>query len=316
MSALLGLLFAVSSTAAQPQQSHPGSSAADTIVVEGRRTKETANEYIDKLLPALGTEAQFGRFEDPLCPKAIGLTDDLAAQVADRVRQVARAANIRVAAGSCTPNLLIIAAADKKAMIETLRKSRPGYLNGVGSDELKRLGNSTRPYVAWQVTDELAADGMPIGGGNNLPSGSNGARGGAPTERNHDTFVQGDFARLKTTVSPSRIRSTVRPRVLSSVVIVEDRALTNSTVRQLADFALIKAMTPTEEREHEPPSSSILSLFNPGVTVESGPQSVTWWDLAFLKSLTNTRSDAFADTQRSEIRDHMLKEISKVPVQQ
>ena len=151
---------------------------------------------------------------------------------------------------------------------------------------------------------------MPIGGGNNLPSGSNGARGGAPTERNHDTFVQGDFARLKTTVSPSRIRSTVRPRVLSSVVIVEDRALTNSTVRQLADFALIKAMTPTEEREHEPPSSSILSLFNPGVTVESGPQSVTWWDLAFLKSLTNTRSDAFADTQRSEIRDHMIKEIN------
>ena len=123
MSALLGLLFAVSSTAAQPQ--HPGSSAADTIVVEGRRTKETANEYIDKLLPALGTEAQFGRFEDPLCPKAIGLTDDLAAQVADRVRQVARAANIRVAAGSCTPNLLIIAAADKKAMIETLQRAAP-----------------------------------------------------------------------------------------------------------------------------------------------------------------------------------------------
>jgi hypothetical protein len=313
MSALLGLLFAVSSTAAQPQQSHPGSPATDAIVVEGRRTEETANDYVDKLLPALGTEAQFGRFEDPLCPKAIGLTDDLAAQVADRVRQVARAANIPVAGRSCTPNLLIIAAADKKAMIETLRKSRPGYLASVGSDELKRLSNSARPYVAWQVTDVIAADGMPVGQDDSFPSAGNGA-----WDKNDKNGMRnsGDYARLKTTVSPSRIRSTIRPRVLSSVVIVEDRALANSTVRQLADFALVKAMTPTEQREHEPPSSSILSLFNPGVTVESGPQSVTWWDLAFLKSLTNTRSDAFADTQRSEIRDHMLKEINKVPVQQ
>jgi hypothetical protein len=310
------VLIAALATAPAQSQVPPRASPSDQIVVEGRNPKETATDYIDKLLPAIGTEAQFGRFEDPICPKAIGLADDLATQVADRVRQVARSTNIPVAAETCTPNLLIIATADKKAMIDTLRKSRPGYLAGVGSDELRRLGNSTRPYVAWQVTDEVAADGMPIGGGDNLPTGSNGGRETGPAARNHDTYVQGDFARLRTTVSPSRIRSTVRPRVLSSVVIVEDRALTNATTRQLADFALVKAMTPTEEREHEPPSSSILGLFNPGVTVESGPQSVTWWDVAFLKSMTNTRSDAFADTQRSEIRDQMIKEINKVRVEQ
>ena len=99
-------------------------------------------------------------------------------------------------------------------------------------------------------------------------------------------------------------------------MIVENRALANASVRQLADFALVKAMTPTEAHEHEPPSSSILSLFNAGVSVETGPQSLTWWDVAFLRSLIDTRSDSFADRQRGEIRNQMLREINKVRVQQ
>ena len=311
MSALLGLLISASSALAPPQQAQSTSGASQPIVVEGRPTKETASEYVDKLLPAAGNDAQFGRFETPLCAKVIGLTDDLAAQVVDRIDQVARATKIQVASGSCTPNLLVVAAADKRAMIATLRKSRPGYLTGVGSDELRRLANSARPYVAWQVTDFIAADGMPVGQGDSFPVGGSGAQ----DDKGH-MYQGGDYARLKTTVSPSRIRNTVRERVLSSVVIVENRALANASVRQLADFALVKAMTPTEAHEHEPPSSSILSLFNAGVSVETGPQSLTWWDVAFLRSLIDTRSDSFADRQRGEIRNQMLREINKVRVQQ
>ena len=43
---------------------------------------------------------------------------------------------------------------------------------------------------------------------------------------------------------------------------------------------------------------------------------MTWWDVAFLKSLANTRSDSYANIQRSEIRDQMVKEIRKVPADQ
>lgn len=300
MLALIAALAAV----AQPQ------TQVGPIVVEGRDAGQTATDYVEKLLPSTGMEAQFGRFEEPLCPKALGLTEDLAVQVANRVRDVARAANIDVAKGSCTPNLIIIAAADKKGMIATLRKSRPGYVNGVGSDELKRLGNSTRPYVGWQVTDVIAADGMPVGSSGSFPSPGSGARDAK------GNWINGDYARLKTTVSPSRLRNPTRPRVLMSIVIVENSALTHATIRQLADFALVKAMTPTEQHEQLAPASSILSLFNPGVSAETGPQSVTWWDVAFLKSLTNTRSDSFADIQRSEIRDQMVREANKVPAGQ
>jgi hypothetical protein len=49
---------------------------------------------------------------------------------------------------------------------------------------------------------------------------------------------------------------------------------------------------------------------------EDAPQSVTWWDLAFLKALSTTRSDVVANVQKHEIRDKMLREMAKVRSEQ
>lgn len=302
------LALALTLGAAPPVQAQ-APPAAEPIVVEGRDTRARASDYVDKVLPTTFA-GQFGRYEDPLCPKIVGLADTLGSQVAARIRLVARFANIEVAPKSCTPNLIVIVAPDKKSMIETMRKSRPLYLRKIGADALNRLASSPRPFASWQVSDVIGADGMHIGEGDSFP------RGGSGASDSKGTFIDGDFARVKTTVSPSRLRAPTKPRVLASVVIVETGALANATVRQLADFALVRALTPTETRRVDAPTSSILGLFNPGVRPEGGPQSVTWWDVAFLKSLTNTRSDAYANIQRNEIRNQMIKEVEKAPTEQ
>lgn len=312
---MLVVIAALAAASMQPQVASTPS-PEDQIVVEGRQTKQTATEYVDQLLPtAMGSE--IGRFEEPVCPKVIGLAEPYNTQVIDRIRRVAKASNIDVAATGCTPNLVIITAADKRAMIDVLRKSRPGYFDGVPADQLKRLADSPRPFAAWQVTDEIAADGMPIGRSSNLPAGGSGARlvGPAPQGRT-DSFAAGDYARLKTTESPSRIRTTTKQRVLSSIVVIETGALRNATIDQLADFAFVRAMLPTERRDQEAPASSILSLFNTGVTPETGPQSLTWYDVAFLKSLRSTRSDTSSDVQVSEIRNQIVREVNKAPARQ
>ncbi len=303
-------LIVIAALAQTSVPASPNAAASEQIVVEGRKTSESATDYVDKLLPtAIGSE--IGRFDGAVCPKIIGLAEPYNSEVVDRIRRVAKATNIDVAAAGCTPNLVIITASDKRAMIDTLHKSRPAYFDGVAGDQMKRLAGSTRPFVAWQVTDKVAADGMPIGHGSSLPGGSNGARSDSPNERNHDAYVQADFARLRTTESPSRVRTTTKQVVLTSVVIVETGALRNATIDQLADFALVKAMLPTDEHERDAPASSILSLFNPGVTPETGPQSLTWYDVAFLKSLRDTRSDTNADVQISEIRSQIVREVDK-----
>jgi hypothetical protein len=311
MSALFALMLAAAP--AQPQTpANPPTS--DQIVVQGRDTQQTATDYVNKLLPATAG-AEIGRFEEPVCPKVIGLAEPYNTQVTDRIRQVGKATNIDVAAGACTPNLLIITAPDKKLAIEQLRKARPTYVNGVGSDHLKHLAASAVPFAAWQATDLLGADGMPISAGSGESVTDVVGSGEASRSKHVDKYA-GDFPRLMTTVSPSRLRTTTKPRVLSSVVIIETGALHNVTTRQLADFAFVRAMTPNAARQEAAPSSSILGLFNPGITPEGGPQSVTWWDVAFLKSLTNTRSDSNANIQQDEIREQMIREVKKQPAGQ
>ena len=265
--------------------------ASDEIIVEGVNPKRRASDYLDRLMPA-PIHGQFGRFEDPICPKAIGLPDALKTEVVDRIRQVAIAAKVDVGAASCRPNMLVIVIADKTAMIDALRKKDPSYFYGIGTDRRKRLANSAAPYAAWQVVDLIGADGIPL------------------------QFDRDGVARLMTTVPASRLRNTVKPRVLGSVVIVR-----NSRAQQCDDAAARRFRAgpgDDSDRRSRPGRAGVIraQYFNPGVTPVDGPQSVTWWDVAFLKSLANTRSNSYANIQRSEIRDQMVKEIRKVPADQ
>jgi hypothetical protein len=287
---LLAFLAALSVPAPPSINAPPDDGQA--IVIQGNRDpRRSASEYVDGVLPPM-LDGQLGRFEEPLCPDTVGLPANLKAEVMARIRQVSAVAGVPVKTGPCTANLLIIVVDSKKTLIEGMRSQKQSYIYGVGSSRLKRLANSSSPVAAWQISDVIGADGMP------LHTDSDGVR------------------RLFTTVPPSRLTDTTRKRLLGSVVVIEQRALRDVTTRQLADFALVRSLSPIEQRERVAPGSSVLSLFNDGVRPEDAPQSLTFWDLAFLKALSSTRSDIVASVQRDEIRDRMVKEMSKMASQE
>lgn len=266
--------------------------AADqAIVVQGvRDVNRGASDYLDKVLPpAWG--AEIGRFEDPLCPKVIGLPDALREQVIGRIAMVAEVAGIPVNPAKCTPNLLIVVVDSKKTLIEGMRREKESYLYGLGNERVSKLENGPGPVAAWQITDVIGADGMPL-------------------------RVDGDgFPRLFTTVPPSRVVTTTRKRLLAGIVVLEQSGLVGVTTRQLADYAVMRLLTTIQTKERPAPASSVLSLFNDGVKPDAAPESLTWWDLAFLKALRDTRSDQVADAQRDEIRTEIVKEMAKLPAE-
>lgn len=291
---MMPLHYALASVLAASTPAAVQATTADTraIVVEGnRKPRRQADDYLDKVLPP-AMDADIGRFEDPLCPMIVGLPDNLKNEVVGRIAQVAAAADIRVSAGECTPNLMIIIVDDKKALIEGMRRHKESYLYGVGSDRVSQLENASCPVAAWQITDVIGADGMPL-------------------------RADGDgYPRLFTTVPPSRTIATTRKRLLAGIVVLEQRGLVGVNTRQLADYAIVRLLSPIQRSERPAPSSSVLSLFNDGVQPADAPQSLTWWDLAYLKALVDTRSDTMADVQRHEIRDKIVKEMAKVRDQQ
>ena len=269
-------------------------SGSDEIIVEGSRSKtQTANKYLDGVLPAT-FDFEPGRFEDSLCLGVVGLPDKLKGEVEARVRRVATAAKVTLDAPGCRPNFVIIVVDDKKAMIEGMWRQKQSYLYGIGSAQVRRLENAPGPVAAWQVSEVVSSDGMPM------------------------QVDRDGVKRMASFARPSRITINARTQLLGSVVVIEQNALVDVTTAQLADFALVRGLTPIDPNEQAAPRSSVLSLFNPGLTPTDAPQTVTWWDLAFLKALAGTNSDRIANVQRHEIRDKMLQEMraAKVPREQ
>jgi len=259
------------------------------IVVEGvRDRRKPADDFLKKMVPP-SMDEQLGRFEEPVCAGTIGLPDTLRGEVLERIRLVAATAAIRTGKAGCKPNLLVIVVDDKKALIQGMQREKQAYLYGIGPDRRKRLANAAGPVAAWQISDVIGADGMPL-------------------------RVDGDgFPRLFTTVPAGRLRSNTRSRIIGAIIVIEQRGLVNVTTRQLADFALVRALSPIQLKDSQPPDNSVVSLFSAGVRPEDAPQSLTWWDLALLKALASTRSDSLASVQRHEIRDRIVAEMAKIP---
>jgi hypothetical protein len=290
---LCGLSLAAALAAPLAAQSNDQSDDQE-IVIEGRDQKRRIESFVRELTPAPAT-AQLGKFLDPICPAAIGLPGDQNRQVELRLRKVAAAVGVRVAGEHCTRNLYVIVGRDKNEMIEGLAKQFPGMVGGVSKRLLRQLAAAPGPVAAWQVVDDVGSDGMPLGqarmGGDSTP-----------------------VRTVNTIGSPSRLKSLIQRTFLGSIVVVEAKALDGVSTRQLADYAAMRTLAPTDTRRQVSlPADSILKLFDPGASPGDAAPSVTWWDYAFLKSLYATSNDVAAAAQRDRMKQVVGKVLKSVP---
>lgn len=277
---------------AQAPASAPG---AGDIVVEGQRSpKRTIYKFVRDLTPArLG--GQLGRFEDPVCPVALGMDPKENELVRDRLRQVAAAVGMEPAPGRCVPNLYVLVGRDKREIIEGVERQFPVLLSGVPRSAVRDLIDIPGPVASWQIRDRVGADGLPLS-----------------TAR-----MAGDATPIRvvaTVGSPSRLAQQTKVKFVATLIVVEAKALNGVTTRQLADYAAMRTFAGTDPgREGTLPAKSILSLFSHGAASGDAPPSLTWWDFAFLKALYVSSGELAASGQRSEMRRIVAKELSKVP---
>lgn len=273
----------------------PPAQDSQDIVVEGQKDpKRQIRNFVRELTPApIG--AQLPAFINPVCPTVLGMPDANNTLVEQRIRRVAEAIGAPAAGEGCATNLYVLVGADKAEVIAGLRKQFPGLVGGVPKSLLRRLSKAPGPVAAWQVVDQIGSDGMQT-------SSVRTDAGSAP--------VRG----VSTVGSPSRITRLTRPYVVGSVLVVEAKALDGVSTRQLADYAVMRTLAPTDvTRDAALPADSIISLFRPGTPPADAPPSVTWWDYAFLKSLYASSNDVVASQQRGEVRRMMARELAKVP---
>lgn len=286
-------LSAVSPGSAVP----PAPDANEQIIVRGQRDSSQIASYVDRLsVPA--TDEQLGKFLQPVCPGVVGLPGADNRLVADRMWVVVRAVGAPVARLGCTPNAILIVVHDKATAIDDLQRKRPEIFGNVPRAEIDRLKQVPGSAVGWQIVGKLGSDGMPVSS----------ARTGPMSGADDEVMVVNGFGGF------GRLRKAVVPQFLVSVLLVEARALDGVTTIQLADFASMRLLAPISWRTATVPSHSILGLLK-GQGSGEAPPSVTWWDVAFLKSLYGTSNAVPADVQRSAIAGAMKREMGRVPAE-
>ena len=135
----------------------------DAIEIIGKappQIRREASDYIHQLGVANGNKPA-GRWIDPVCPHAIGLRAEDAAQVEEQVRSVAKAVGAPLAKGKCEGNLLLVFTDDPKELVRTVFGKVSPSSGSVA--ERNELQNGTSALRWWYSSEARSRDGTPPG---------------------------------------------------------------------------------------------------------------------------------------------------------
>lgn len=220
---------------------------------------------------------------------AAGVPDHQKAALVSRLRQVAAAVGIPVAPMTCRPNVLVVVARDKQALMQRLERKRPYFFPSSWSGgRIRSLVRDPAPVAAWHLEGKMGRDG-----------------------RNLQTDYMSGLDYQKTTQPGSRIVPSARPHFLGAIVIVDLDALNGLTTTQLADYAAMRGFARTDPRALAGSKTpTILHVIDTPMGSEM-PVTMTEWDFSFLKALYASDGRNYASSQRGEMKKLVKQELEE-----
>lgn len=268
------------------QNSPPAADPSEIVVTGDRQERDRQIRGFIRALTDVRVRGQISRFNFAVCPAAVGLSRSQNEAVAIRMRRVAEAAGIRRAEAACTPNVLVVVTRDKRDFIEGLRREYPAFFREMTRRDFRQLARQSGPAAAWHIEGLVNADGLEV-----------------PRD------VETGYSVMSVTDTPSRLRAASRPHFIAAVVVVEVAALAGLTTMQLADYAAMRAFARTDPtRLAETPASTILTVLDAPMD-SLVPNSLTHWDLGFLRGLYASDPNRYATQQRGEIGRTLRDEL-------
>jgi len=262
-----------------------------TIVVTAQRDRDESIRDFVGALTHISPRRQLGRFEQSVCPIALGLPQRQGQAVASRMRQVAQEVKLVVGGTKCAPNVVVIVTNNKHFFMQELRRRYPHYFGDLSRREIRNLASQSGPASAWQL------QGPPVS-----------ARG---TELAVDPGL--DLYVNRTTEAASRITSAARPQFETAIVVVERGALAGLSATQLADYAAMRAFAGADPaRVANSDAPTILRILDAPMGAEV-PITMTHWDLGFLRGFYSSSRNLSNGTQRSAIGKSVVQELEVRP---
>lgn len=278
-------------------------SASDIVVTGQRLSKEEVREQARSFVrgvSATPVSGQFARWREPICAKTIGLAPDNAALVTEKIREIARAANMRLAKPKCVTNLLIVFTDNADRDVAALRKQGGGRVFGKYDPvETRLLAEGGRPVRWWYKTAIEGRYGHQPSGtpGALLGAQIEGAGGGQGINSNGEAAAVDGY-------SSSLVGTHIRAKIEQATFIVDANAASGRTLKSVAAYAALVTLARIRMDGAIAAEDSILRLFS---LDEPKPTDLTARDRVFLAALYQVPANRDARQQERQIAVVMSK---------
>ena len=290
--AATGLMVLACLTAAVAQTS------TEHVTVTGTRSRSVIDSFVQSFAAPARMTGKIARWEDGICPTALGLKPAFLKFILQRVRSVAAQVGAPVnSSADCKPNLEIVFTTTPQALADDLSQHHEIYLGySDNADQRAALAKVTRPIQAWYATETKDLRGMaevdnPKGGGVEI------------------TFQDPVFPNLFMTmtmphghgrnVSGSRLGDGLHSAFHHVIIAANPDKLVQHEIGALADYVSLLALTQLDSLDTCQQLSSIVNLLAPGCVRPAG--ALTDNDLAYLRGLYRMRYDQNIRVQQDQI---------------
>jgi hypothetical protein len=288
--ALVATHTAINATAAEGPSQIP---SATITAPRAPTPEELAGESVPHFVESHSTRniltGHLARWRSGVCPLVQGLDPGFNDFVASRIRAVAAAVGAPVGReGKCKSNVLVAFTLQPQALLDEIAKHYPYLLGFHYPHQTRQLATVTRAIQGWYFTATIGCHGEQTADVGLYDAGSRagGCLGSRLTERVMNVFTV--------------------------VFIVADlNKVVDQEIGTISDYLAVLSLT-----QAQPPVScgtlpSILD-FMAGDCPRSqkAATSITAGDLAYLKGLYQTNLEQPIELERSNIANHMLRQLA------
>lgn len=257
----------------------------EEVVVEGRRLRSVIQDFVGEVAAPAGVRGP-ARWNGPVCIGVVNLRGEVAQYIVDRASDVARELGLTAGEPGCSPNVLIIAAADGRAVADGIVEARRSAFRPGGSGmtrslrALEEFRTSEAPVRWWHVS-------APV-----------------DSETGHlATRLPGYDAPMTNVSAASRIRTDIRDDLLKAIIVVDVQKTAGVSLAQLADYCALVALAQVDPQADVASFETVLNVFS-----DPAVPGLTPWDMDYLRALYSVEQNSVgANARGAEIVDQMMR---------
>jgi hypothetical protein len=272
---------------------HPALAQAPTehVTVTGIKSPAVIQGFVKSFTPPTRVVDKIARWEEGICPYAVGIQPAAADFVVARVIAVAAAAGAPVSRDpKCRFNVAIVFTRTPQALMDDVMH-RQSWLLGWWDTRSQReaLARFDRPVKSWYATQSTDFHGI--------------------SELDMSTtarFVMGELGARKVNVTGSRLDTGVRSGFYSVLIVADPGQLADLELGTVSDHIALLALA--QAPGGCPMLDSIAGLFTPGC---GRPTALTAADLAYLRGLYAMQAGLRLADQRNQIAGTMRDALGR-----